>query len=139
VLLVWCTAAAAAYTFYMVGSVCAKTQTHEWGAAWSATVGEASAWLPRLAVLSASTAACVIYSMILGDTLAAGVHLIISKSSALSLSLGPYCNRGAMLAFLTPLVLFLYAAPTILQVYLHLLQWVSLRISTWQCLPSGDG
>eukprot|EP00537_Pseudo-nitzschia_pungens_P001924 CAMPEP_0172374012 /NCGR_PEP_ID=MMETSP1060-20121228/54089_1 /TAXON_ID=37318 /ORGANISM="Pseudo-nitzschia pungens, Strain cf. cingulata" /LENGTH=496 /DNA_ID=CAMNT_0013100537 /DNA_START=103 /DNA_END=1593 /DNA_ORIENTATION=+ len=57
-----------AYGFALIGRCCAYTNTKSYRDAWSATVSESSSWLPASAVTFKTVAACLSYSMILGDT-----------------------------------------------------------------------
>lgn len=57
-----------AYGFALIGRCCAYTNTKSYRDAWSATVSKSSSWLPATAVTFKTCAACLAYSMILGDT-----------------------------------------------------------------------
>jgi len=75
--------------FALIGRTCALTNTSTYREAWTASVGEASSWLPAWSVTLKTIFATLAYSMILGDTfhsllLTAGVTSI-NKAATLTL------------------------------------------------------
>eukprot|EP00536_Pseudo-nitzschia_multiseries_P009124 jgi/Psemu1/199944/e_gw1.248.48.1 len=88
-----------AYGFALIGRCCAYTDTKSYRDAWSATVSKSSSWLPASAVTFKTVAACLSYSMILGDTFVSLLSTIGIASSKVPVTLG---LTGA---FLLPLCL----------------------------------
>lgn len=77
-----------AYGFALIGRCCAYTNTKSYRDAWSATVSEKSSWLPATAVTFKTCAACLAYSMILGDTFVSLLSTVGIAASKLSVTLG---------------------------------------------------
>eukprot|EP00931_Biecheleriopsis_adriatica_P052094 TRINITY_DN30279_c0_g1_i1.p1 TRINITY_DN30279_c0_g1~~TRINITY_DN30279_c0_g1_i1.p1 ORF type:complete len:532 (+),score=108.44 TRINITY_DN30279_c0_g1_i1:148-1596(+) len=96
-----------AYTFQMVAEASSETGKSDFGDAWAASVGEDTAWMPRLAVSFISASTCVIYAMILGDLLATLLQGVLTagvkatSASGLRGALLPWCSRGPVLCALT--------------------------------------
>lgn len=87
-----------AYTFSMIGRVCASTQTTSYSDAWDATVGTKSSWLIAFSCFIDCFAGNLSYSMILADTfqaLASGMGVAVTRTQSLvgitSLVLLPLC------------------------------------------------
>mmetsp|Transcript_2581 Transcript_2581/g.6195 ORF Transcript_2581/g.6195 Transcript_2581/m.6195 type:complete len:486 (-) Transcript_2581:201-1658(-) len=77
-----------AYGFALIGRCCAYTNTKSYRDAWSATVSEKSSWLPATAVTFKTCAACLAYSMILGDTFVSLLSTVGIAATKLSVTLG---------------------------------------------------
>ena len=77
-----------AYGFALIGRCCAYTNTKSYRDAWSATVSESSSWLPATAVTFKTVAACLSYSMILGDTFVSLLSTVGIASTKLPVTLG---------------------------------------------------
>eukprot|EP00535_Pseudo-nitzschia_heimii_P002809 CAMPEP_0197184796 /NCGR_PEP_ID=MMETSP1423-20130617/10600_1 /TAXON_ID=476441 /ORGANISM="Pseudo-nitzschia heimii, Strain UNC1101" /LENGTH=495 /DNA_ID=CAMNT_0042635703 /DNA_START=89 /DNA_END=1576 /DNA_ORIENTATION=- len=77
-----------AYGFALIGRCCAYTDTKSYRDAWSATVSKSSSWLPATAVTFKTCAACLAYSMILGDTFVSLLSTVGIASSKVPVTLG---------------------------------------------------
>mmetsp|Transcript_92813 Transcript_92813/g.189058 ORF Transcript_92813/g.189058 Transcript_92813/m.189058 type:complete len:490 (+) Transcript_92813:165-1634(+) len=77
-----------AYGFALIGRCCAYTNTKSYRDAWSATVSQSSSWLPATAVTFKTVAACLAYSMILGDTFVSLLSTVGVASSKIPVTLG---------------------------------------------------
>ena len=83
--------AISAYCFFLVARVCEATGSTTWSEAWSASVGEGSAWTPSFFVGLLCFSASLQYTMILGDSFssiftATGLpKLISSRTGAIAL------------------------------------------------------
>jgi len=77
-----------AYGFALIGRCCAYTNTKSYREAWSATVSESSSWLPATAVTFKTCAACLAYSMILGDTFVSLLSTVGIASAKIPVTLG---------------------------------------------------
>ncbi|CAJ1426602.1 unnamed protein product [Effrenium voratum] len=91
----------AAYTFQMVAKISSETSTEDFGTAWSATVGEETSWMPRLAVGILSGITCTVYAMILGDLVSGFLHHALPAAGAYKV----LCSRGSVLVSITCFVL----------------------------------
>lgn len=87
-----------AYTFSIIGRVCASTGTNSYSDAWDATVGTHTSWLIAFSCFVDCFAGNLSYSMILADTfqaLASGMGIAITRTQSLlgitSLVLLPLC------------------------------------------------
>lgn len=80
--------ALSAYGFALIGRCCAYTNTKSYREAWSATVSQKSSWLPATAVTFKTIAACLSYSMILGDTFVSLLSTVGVASTKIPVTLG---------------------------------------------------
>ncbi|CAM9343192.1 unnamed protein product, partial [Chrysoparadoxa australica] len=55
------------YCFSLIGRSCAATKSDTIGEAWSRTIGDKSSWIPTATSISMCVAACIAFSVILGD------------------------------------------------------------------------
>lgn len=60
-----------AYTFILLGRVCATTDADSYEQSWGKTVGEKSAWLPAGSCVATCFAGCLAYTIIIGDSFSA--------------------------------------------------------------------
>jgi amino acid permease len=77
-----------AYGFALIGRCCAYTNTKSYREAWEATVSKSSSWLPATAVTFKTCAACLAYSMILGDTFVSLLSTVGIASAKIPVTLG---------------------------------------------------
>jgi len=77
-----------AYGFALIGRCCAYTNTKSYRDAWSATVSKSTSWLPATAVTFKTCAACLAYSMILGDTFVSLLSTVGIASTKVAVTLG---------------------------------------------------
>jgi len=77
-----------AYGFALIGRCCAYTNTKSYRDAWSATVSKKSSWLPATAVTFKTVAACLAYSMILGDTFVSLLSTVGIAATKIPVTLG---------------------------------------------------
>lgn len=97
------------YSFYLIGKICAETNSFSIAEAWEKTVGGNSSWLITMACLLTPLGAALSYSIILADTftaLARTASLPITRSAAIvstsTFILYPLC-RLKSLASLAPM------------------------------------
>ena len=75
-----------AYTFSLIGRVCADTKTSSYSEAWDATVGTSTSWLIAFSCFIDCFAGNLSYSMILADTfqaLASGMGIAMTRTQSL--------------------------------------------------------
>lgn len=77
-----------AYGFALIGRSCAYTNTKSYREAWDATVSKSTSWLPATAVTFKTVAACLAYSMILGDTFVSLLSTVGVASTKVPVTLG---------------------------------------------------
>jgi len=92
------------YTFQMVAESSADTGAADFGNTWAASVGESSAWLPRLAVGIMSFTTCTVYAMILADLTSSILQTCLATVPMLG-ALKPFCARTPTLIGLTCFIL----------------------------------
>jgi len=93
-----------AYTFQMVAESSADTGGDDFGNTWAASVGQSTAWLPRLAVGVMSFITCTVYAMILADLTSSILQTIVSALPMLG-AVKPFCARTPTLIGVTCFVL----------------------------------
>lgn len=104
--------AVSAYTFDLVAQASVWSDSRDFGDTWAATVGKRYTWVSRIAACAGSGLACLIYAIVLGDSLTSIFRGVLTAPTGFGLldawrdSLLPWCSRGPLLVALTFVVLF---------------------------------